>query len=236
MFCCGYCTPEEEDSQDATSSKKNNSSLGKKMPMKLYYFDGRGTGEAIRQVFKLAGEDFEDVRFSMDEWPKHKADMPFGQIPVLEVDGMMIPQSAAIGRYVAKKFGLAGKTPTDQAWVDACVDQFKDHYTEINKWYYTALGFANHGDKESLYKSVYEPARDKFYDFLQKRLKKNGSGFLVGNSATWADLLIADHMHTILQLKPDTLQRFPEMLAFKKRVEELPQIKKWIATRPKTPF
>ncbi|CAJ0953764.1 unnamed protein product, partial [Mesorhabditis belari] len=208
----------------------------KKMPYKLYYFDGRGTGEAIRQVFKLANEPFEDIRFSMEEWPKHKEAMPFGQVPVLEVDGEMIPQSAAIGRFVARKFGLGGKTPAEEAWVDAIVDLFKDHYNEVKDWYYTALGFMNKGDKNELYKSVYEPARDKFYTFLQQRLKKNGTGFLVGKSATWADLLIADHMLTVIQLKPDALSTFPEMLAFKRRIEELPQIKKWIETRPKTPF
>lgn len=36
-----------------------------------------------------------------DEWRDLKATTPFGQIPILEVDGKRIAQSAAIGEQVA---------------------------------------------------------------------------------------------------------------------------------------
>lgn len=65
---------------------------------------------------------------------------PFGKLPLLEVDGKVIPQSQAIARYVAKQFGefifnfsslfcfiitgFAGNTPFESAWVDAIGDQF----------------------------------------------------------------------------------------------------------------
>ena len=35
---------------------------------KLTYFTLRGKAEAIRMVFSVAGVEFEDVRFSLDEW------------------------------------------------------------------------------------------------------------------------------------------------------------------------
>lgn len=39
----------------------------------------------------------QDVSFSFQEWPlEHKPKMPFGQVPVLEVDGKMLTQSGAI--------------------------------------------------------------------------------------------------------------------------------------------
>ncbi|VDM69938.1 unnamed protein product [Strongylus vulgaris] len=72
---------------------------------KLTYFDGRGAAEVIRQIFVLADEKFEDVRYTHEEWPKHKSEMPFGQMPVLEIDGQQLAQSHAIARFLAKRFG-----------------------------------------------------------------------------------------------------------------------------------
>lgn len=38
----------------------------------LLYFDGRGRAEVIRYTFKVAGKEFEDKRFSFEEWPEQK--------------------------------------------------------------------------------------------------------------------------------------------------------------------
>ncbi|KAK0425993.1 hypothetical protein QR680_009492 [Steinernema hermaphroditum] len=53
---------------------------------KLYYFQGRGRAEHIRQIFKLTGKEFEDV------------------VPVLEVDGVNIGQTLAISRFLGRQF------------------------------------------------------------------------------------------------------------------------------------
>uniref|UniRef100_A0A1I7ZHA0 GST N-terminal domain-containing protein n=1 Tax=Steinernema glaseri TaxID=37863 RepID=A0A1I7ZHA0_9BILA len=39
---------------------------------KLYYFPARGRAEHIRQIFKLAGKEFEDVLVSKEQWPSLK--------------------------------------------------------------------------------------------------------------------------------------------------------------------
>ncbi|CAF4438029.1 unnamed protein product [Adineta steineri] len=93
---------------------------------KLSYFNLRGFAEVSRLIFAAAGEKFEDVRYEREQWPEHKAEMPLGQMPVLEVDGVKLPQSAAIARYLAKQFHLAGKDNFEQAQVDAVVDTIYD--------------------------------------------------------------------------------------------------------------
>lgn len=52
--------------------------------------------------------------------------MPFGQMPVLEVDGLRVHQSAAIARYVAKRVGLAGSNDWESLQIDIVVDSFND--------------------------------------------------------------------------------------------------------------
>lgn len=52
--------------------------------------------------------------------------MPFGQAPVLEVDGKTAPQSIAIARYVAKQVKLAGKDDWEDLVIDSIVDTIND--------------------------------------------------------------------------------------------------------------
>ena len=52
--------------------------------------------------------------------------MPFGQVPVLEVDGKLLAQSGAICRYLARQVGLAGQSEWEQAQVDMYADAVKD--------------------------------------------------------------------------------------------------------------
>lgn len=66
------------------------------------YFNLQARGEVIRLLFKAAGEEFIDERFSFEDWPKYKPNTPFGQTPVLEIinsNGSVekIAQSMAIG-------------------------------------------------------------------------------------------------------------------------------------------
>lgn len=55
--------------------------------------------------------------------------MPFGQVPVLEVDGQMLAQSNTISRYLARKHDLAGKDEWEQALADMYADNINDLMT-----------------------------------------------------------------------------------------------------------
>lgn len=51
---------------------------------------------------------------------------PFGQVPILEVDGKKVCQSVAITRYLAKQCGLAGKDDWEALEIDSTVDTIND--------------------------------------------------------------------------------------------------------------
>lgn len=52
--------------------------------------------------------------------------MPYGHLPVLEVDGQQIAQSNAIARYLARKYGLVGADEWEAMQCDVLVDSLGD--------------------------------------------------------------------------------------------------------------
>ncbi len=74
--------------------------------------------EATRIMLDIAGVPYEDKRVSHAEWPAIKPTTPFGQVPVLEVDGKQLAQSGAIERYAAKLAKLYPEDPWEAAQVD----------------------------------------------------------------------------------------------------------------------
>ena len=103
---------------------------------KLTYFNGRGRAELSRLIFAAAGVQFTDERVT--NWPTGKEDAPLGQLPYLTVDGVKLPQSLSIARYLAKQFKLAGADDLAQAKADAIVDTLND----VLEPFYSKVAFA----------------------------------------------------------------------------------------------
>merc|ERR1712080_371797 len=110
-------------STPSTSATNINTPNILKMPMvKLVYFELEGRAELTRFLLRAGNIDFEDCRISLSAWPQHKANFPFGQLPVLYWDGEELAQAPAIARFVARKVGLAGKT--DLEFAQAVMNEF----------------------------------------------------------------------------------------------------------------
>ena len=87
--------------------------------VKLFYFDFHGgRGETARLALSIGNVPFVDERVKGADWPPLKPSMPFGAMPVLEVDGQRISQSNAINCYVGKLAGLYPDDPWQAAQCD----------------------------------------------------------------------------------------------------------------------
>ncbi|XP_005112690.2 probable glutathione S-transferase 5, partial [Aplysia californica] len=93
---------------------------------RLLYFDQTGRGEILRFLFALGGQKYEDVIISQESWPKFKQTVPFGVLPVLEIDGKRYSQSVALAVYLAKQFGYNGKTDLESLAVLEVVQLVQD--------------------------------------------------------------------------------------------------------------
>ena len=182
------------------------------------------------------------------------SDYPFGQVPVLEVDGKMLGQSNSIARYLAKKHGLAGQDD----WEEAMANMYADSLMDVIN---AGLPYRFESDpekkKQLLQELVTKNVRPHI-QLIEKRLAENGTGYLVGSSVsckfvklslaelisydsrpiqlTWADLGYADVIPTFLELVPDLLDNAPHLKKLINAIEAIPSIKKWIETRPVTPM
>ena len=71
---------------------------------------------------------------------------------------------------------------------------------------------------------------------VEARLAKKSeeSCWLVGSSLTWADLYLFHYLTSWTAAVPDLIKPFPHCQKLVEGVREIPQLKEWIATRPKT--
>jgi glutathione S-transferase len=172
----------------------------------------------------------------MDEWAKIKSKTPMGQLPLLEFDGNVLCQSTAIGRYLARECGLAGKNSYEMALADMYVDGIQDMWANLHTVYMPLMT----GDQQT-FKSEWAKFKvDHLPTFLQRYdgfLCANKSGWLVGNNITWADLTVSEFLANLQDsFAADALEGHPNLKKYVEKVQSLPQVKEYIKNRPKTAF
>jgi len=197
--------------------------------IKFTYFDLRVKGEAARLLLAYSGLEWEDDRVVLpwDDarvWSAMKPTMPWGQIPCLTYKGERICQSMAICRFVAREAGIAGRSSLEAAMVDEIVDVIQDAVEANYKAWYAS------NRREELVKLTGQTFPTTLTQ-LEKKLKERGGQFFVGNNFTWADL------HTFFFcsedfLCPTVLANYPCLSSLVSRVREMPNIKRWMETRP----
>jgi len=205
---------------------------GYRMPgMKLTYFNLRARAEPARLILAQAGQDYEDARLpapwdDMAPWQELKPNTPFGQLPVLNVNGVEIAQSMTVARYVAREFGLAGTNNLESALMDAIVDAV----SEATEKMYNAYVFEkDEAKKAELTKKFNEDVLPSLLKNIEKGLKDD---YLVGGTVSWADIIL---YHFVKELpSQDALKDAPKVAGVVERVANLPNIKKWVETRPQT--
>lgn len=202
---------------------------------KLIYFNLRARGEVTRLLLEVAGVPYEDSRVDFTRWPDLKKDTPFGQLPILEIDGVRICQSNTIARYLANKYGLAGKTELEKARADMIVDCSEDVTKEISKLIVEKDEAKRNELKQKLENELLPNYFAKFEALLKEN--KNGDGYFVGDSMTWADITIANGSSWINLLElGNPADKHPKLKALVERVESHPKIAAWIKKRPATPL
>jgi len=200
---------------------------------KLVYFNVTNRAEPARQMFYYKNVPFEDIRPEFPEWmSKWKIMSPFGGCPLLFCDGSPKPicQSMAINRALAREFDLNGSTKHETIIADmvSCgVDDLQNAFEKV--W---------HTSKEDLPKYIKDFGTEKVTPWNKNMtviLLAEGGPWMAGKTLTYADFCVANMMGMYERFGGDPKLFSPPLQDLRKRVEELPGVKEWIAKRPKGP-
>ncbi|MBK7002043.1 MAG: glutathione S-transferase family protein [Rhodoferax sp.] len=194
--------------------------------LKLSYFDFHGgRAEPIRLALAIGGIAFEDHRFSFHEFSEVRKTVPFGQVPVLHVDGVQVTQSDAILRYVGK---LAGLYPTDTYQALLC-----DEVAYVVEEAGVKLGpsFSMKGDELKAARiALVNESMPKYLGWLQKQLMARGGEYFADNRLTVADLKVFVDVHGLNSgrldhVPTDLVERIaPALNAHMQRIAQNPAV------------
>ena len=151
---------------------------------KLLYFDAPvSRGEECRLALHIAGVDFEDVRIQRQDWPAIKPKMPFGSVPVLEIEGRpALAQSNAILTFVGRQHGLHPTDLFEAARHEAVMAHVEDLRTNVSP----TIRIADESEKRKAREALVESYLPNWADKAERQL---GTGpFFAGEKLHVVDI------------------------------------------------
>jgi len=202
--------------------------------IKVFYYDAKGRAEVTRLVLALADVEYEDVRFSPEEWKNTwKAKSP-GNTPWAEHNGRPIFQSFAMAYYFAEEFSLCGKTNLERARILEVMGLCIDVVSQLAN---VALA-PDETTKAERGKAIVADTLPRFFGYFKRLLNENApKGVFVGRELTLADIYVYDVIDALRQhLSWDAAEKYEEVKTMVDKFESNPRLKKYLAARKKTPF
>lgn len=198
----------------------------------VLYFPIRGRAESIRLLLHYTATPFADTPVS--DWPALKGKTPLGQVPILiDRSGaaeLVVPQSAAIMRHLARTLGAYGENEREHVLTDIVAETVQDARAK-----FTPVAFAARynppAETIEKYWSEGLPHICALLENLLSRSTQPSAGLFVGAKPTYADLMVFDLLDSHLAMKPSSLDGHPMLQAFHARIAALPTLSAYLATR-----
>lgn len=199
--------------------------------LKLSYFDFHGgRGEPVRLALAIGGVAFEDFRFAPAEFGEIRKTTPFGQVPVLEIDGLQITQCDAMLRYAGKLAGLYPQDPLQALLCDEVMFVSEESGIKMGPTY-RMTGDAQKAARLALVETHFPV----YLRWLERQLQAHGGEYFAGGSLSVADLKVFVDIRTfnsgrLDHIPTDMVQQLaPALNAHMQRIAELPAVKAYYA-------
>ena len=200
---------------------------------KLIYFDiPGGRGEPLRIAMHAAGIDYTDERWTFPEFGDKRSDLRFRAVPVLEIDGEVVTQSNAIGRYLGKQAGLYPEDPVQALYSDEVCDAVED------LTHYIVQTFGLKGEDLQRAREQFVETRLKtFVTGFDELLQRGGGEYFANCTLTMADLKMFVQISSLtsghLEHIPTDLieQLAPSLLSHQIRVAESDVVRAYLGDK-----
>ncbi|NWB88880.1 glutathione S-transferase family protein [Pseudomonas gingeri] len=190
-------------------------------PIKLYNFSRSGHAHRAELMLSLLGLPVElihvDLPSGAHKTPEYLALNAFGQVPVIDDQGLVLADSAAILVYLALKYGQGRWLPTDPVGA-----------AQVQRWLSVAAGPIAFGPARARLITVFgapfdaEDAISRSHALLKVvEHELNQSSYLVGDTPTIADVA----GYSYIAHAPEgnvSLADYPNVRAWLARIEALP--------------
>jgi glutathione S-transferase len=155
--------------------------------LKLTYFDMHaGRGETARIALFIGKVPYDDARVPFAQFPALKPSLPFGAIPVLEVDGQVLAQSNGINRYVGKLTGLYPEDALEAAFCDEAMDAVEELSAKIAP----SFAIQDPEEKKRARIALADGPISQAFVAIEKRLAARGGEWFADRRLTVADIKI----------------------------------------------
>lgn len=197
---------------------------------KLTYFDFPGSrGEECRLALWLAGVDFEDNRISGPSWAELKPKTPWGNLPVLEIEGRApLGQCNAILVFIGRQHDLHPKDNWEAAQHEALMSAVEELRGNV-------VAVTRIEDPEKSKQAREELAAGYLTQWGRHVEDKLGDGpFVAGDRISVADIKL--HMASkwfssggVDHVPADVFAAYPKLTGIEAAVREHPKIVEWYA-------
>ena len=198
--------------------------------VELTYFKGRGRAESTRWMLAINQIQFTNVQVTT---PQELASLrltgklPFDQMPLLEINGLCLSQSAAMIRYLARLGEFYGDNDQDAMMCDMFAGAVAD-FAE------TGLQAAFQPTAEVAITNLNDKCQ-KFGPKFEAHLAANGNGVCAGSRLSLADVVLAEALSGYLEWCPAILETTPHIKALNERVVDQPGIAKYLKSTQRYP-
>ncbi|KAE8883173.1 hypothetical protein PF005_g22601 [Phytophthora fragariae] len=138
-------------------------------PIKLTYFAAAGRAEVPRLIFYIGGVPFQDIRINHDQFKAMKDSLPLGQLPILEVDGVVFTQSHAITRYAGR---LAGLYPVSVPYLALKIDELLNVMGEVEEKMGPSFRESDADKKKAMREELATAMLPRYAGLIEARLEK----------------------------------------------------------------